>query len=111
MPVFINLLNNSVYWLSASEIDDRRILLSTADNQVIVSDNGPGVTEEDISSLFSLFFTRRVRGGRGVGLYLSRANLAGGGHRIRYASKEDDHPLTGANFIIEFRGGEFHEGS
>ncbi|QTC89223.1 MULTISPECIES: ATP-binding protein [Brevundimonas] len=111
LPVFINLLNNSVYWLSASEIDDRRILLSTADNQVIVSDNGPGVTEEDISSLFSLFFTRRVRGGRGVGLYLSRANLAGGGHRIRYASKEDDHPLTGANFIIEFRGGEFHEGS
>lgn len=110
LPVFINLVNNSLYWLGASEVVDRRILLSVVNGRVVVSDNGPGVADEDVPNLFALFFTRRLRGGRGVGLYLSRANLAGGGHRISYATTAEDRPLPGANFIIEFRGGEFNAG-
>lgn len=109
-PVFINLVNNSVYWLGVSEMEDRRISLDVVGVEVVVSDNGPGVDPEDRESLFTLFFTKKVRGGRGVGLYLSRANLAAGGHRIRYEPNTNGMPLPGANFLIEFRGGEFDEG-
>jgi len=106
-PVFINLVNNSVYWLSFCKSQDRRILLDVSNNQIVVSDSGPGVAPEDIESLFTLFFTKKIRGGRGVGLYLSRANLTAGGHKIRYEPNTKIMPLDGANFLIEFRGAEF----
>jgi signal transduction histidine kinase len=106
-PVFINLVNNSLYWVGVKE-PPRRILLSVSKAKVVVSDTGPGVDEDDIGSLFSLFFTRKLRGGRGVGLYLCRANLAAGGHKISYMRGPSGGPeLPGANFIIEFRGGEY----
>ena len=106
-PVFINLLNNSIYWLGLSEGKDRKIVLGVVGNEVVVSDNGPGVDKEDIEHLFTLFFTRKIRGGRGVGLYLCRANLGAGGHSIRYESSQKNMPLNGANFLISFRGAEF----
>ena len=106
-PVFINLLNNSIYWLALSEHKDKRILLSIVNSDAVVSDNGPGIDPEDIDSLFSLFFTRKLQGGRGVGLYLCRANLTAGGHDIRYEPSAEDMPLNGANFLISFKGAEF----
>jgi signal transduction histidine kinase len=107
-PVFINLLNNSIYWVGTKSDDgDRRIILDLIGDDVVVSDSGPGVEAEDIDSLFSLFFTKKARGGRGVGLYLARANLAAGGHKIRYEPDGSAMPLEGANFVISFRGAEF----
>ncbi len=107
-PVFINLLNNSIYWVGTSDRADRRIVLDIVGSEAVVSDNGPGVDPEDVDSLFSLFFTRKIRGGRGVGLYLCRANLAAGGHTIRYEPSGKGMPLEGANFLITFRGAEFN---
>ena len=109
-PVFINLVNNSIYWLAVGdpgEPGDRRIVLGVVNSEVVVSDNGPGVEPEDVPELFTLFFTRKMRGGRGVGLYLARANLAAGGNRIRYEPSHERMPLSGANFVIEFKGAEF----
>lgn len=108
-PVFINLVNNSIYWVatSTSEAARREIHFGVVDGRVVISDSGPGVPAEDVNQLFSLFFTKRARGGRGVGLYLSRANLAASGHRVSYADTDEFRLLPGANFIIEFRGGEF----
>ena len=106
-PVFINLVNNSRYWLSVSDKTDKKIWLDIVEEEVSVSDNGPGVDSENIENLFRLFFTTKLRGGRGVGLYLCKANLSAGGHKIRYASAQDILPLDGANFFIEFRGAEF----
>ena len=108
-PVFVNLVNNSVYWVGLSSNDDRRIVIDVIDHEVVVSDNGPGVDSEDVDSLFTLFFTRKARGGRGVGLYLCRANLTAGGHRIRYGSDPKHMVLPGANFLISFRGAEFND--
>jgi len=100
-PVFINLINNSIYWLSQST--DRRIELHYIGSKVIVADSGSGVDIDDVPRLFDLFFSRR-RSGRGVGLYLCKANLAVGGNQIRYADEADPKILPGANFIIEFKG-------
>lgn len=102
-PVFINLINNSLYWLSVTDLNDKTIAIDILDGEVAISDNGPGVSEEDEPNLFNLFFTRKARGGRGVGLYLSRANLSAGGHKIRYVRSGKNTPLSGANFLINFR--------
>lgn len=102
-PVFINLVNNAIYWV-CQKPDDRRIIIDFVDGRVVVSDTGPGVEEDDIKSLFTLFFTRKIRGGRGVGLYLCRANLAASGHRIEYAVDDQFKLLDGANFLLIFKG-------
>lgn len=106
-PVFINLINNAVYWVAFSKDIEKKILLDVSNNKVIISDNGPGVEEEDFKHLFSLFFTRKVRGGRGVGLYLCRSNLASGGHTIHYVTDKNLKKLPGANFIIGFKGAKY----
>lgn len=128
-PVFINLINNSRYWINRSVKSDKRILLdvilnksiknkeinidednfipASPDGKIVVADDGPGVEEQDLKHLFTLFFTRKVRGGRGVGLYLCRTNLAAGGHTIYYATKKEEQKLPGANFVIDFKGAEY----
>lgn len=103
-PVFVNLFNNARYWVRHSKEQKKLILLDYRDGKMIVADNGPGVDVDDLSQLFTLFFTRKASGGRGVGLYLCRANLSAGGHLIQYETEENKKILTGANFSIEFRG-------
>lgn len=106
LPVFINLINNSIYWVGQKPNSERKILLDAVDTEVFISDDGPGIEAGDVKSLFSLFFTRKTRGGRGVGLYLCRANLAAGGNTIRYIEQQSDKRLDGANFAIQFKGME-----
>lgn len=101
-PVFINLINNSLYWLGGRP--EKKIKLDARDGVLLVSDTGPGVDRDDVQNLFELFFTRRVRG-RGVGLYLCRQTLAAGGHRIEYLSDAGSQGLKGANFAITLRNG------
>jgi len=106
-PVFINLINNSIYWSTNSDKSNPEISIEVVDEMVVISDNGPGVELEDRKSLFGLFFTRKIRGGRGVGLYLCRANLAAGGHHISYASESKYVLGSGANFVIDFKGAKY----
>ncbi len=106
-PVFINLVNNAQYWVRQGKQADRTIRFDVSEKKVIIADTGPGVDELDLRHLFSLFFTRKARGGRGVGLYLCRANLAAGGHSIEYVVDENDKILPGANFAITFHGGKY----
>jgi signal transduction histidine kinase len=103
-PVFINLLQNARYWVRQSE-RARVIMLDRQGDAVIIADSGPGIDPDDGEAIFDLFFSRR-RGGRGVGLYLVRVNLAAGRHRIELAMTADDshHILPGANFVIRFEG-------
>lgn len=106
-PVFVNLVNNSVYWLVSSQTSEPEIYLSVEDKKIIVSDNGPGVNPVDQENLFKMFFTRKTSGGRGIGLYLCRVNLIAGGHSIEYAVDKKFQPLSGANFVINLRGADF----
>ena len=103
-PVFINLINNAAYWVTRSSEAGRNIRLDVVEDRIVIADDGPGVDEDDLKHLFTLFFTRKVRGGRGVGLYLCRANLAAGGHIIAYATEDCFKILSGANFVIDFKG-------
>lgn len=106
-PIFVNLVNNSIYWLATSHTSNPKIKLSIVDEKVIVSDNGPGIDPLDQESLFKMFFTRKVSGGRGIGLYLCRINLMAGGHSIEYVTDSKCKVLEGANFAIGFKGASF----
>lgn len=106
-PVFINLVNNSQYWVSRVDPEQRTIRLDVKDKSIVVSDNGPGIDEVDEKHLFSLFFTRKTSGGRGIGLYLCKANLAAAGHEIRYAKDAEFQLLPGANFVLNFKTATF----
>lgn len=106
-PVFINLVNNSAYWVEQVPNGLRKILIDAVDGKIMVADTGPGIEEEDRKHLFTLFFTRKIRGGRGVGLYLCRANLAAGAHTIEYVTDEKNKSLKGANFLIDFKGAKY----
>ncbi|MDV2441476.1 ATP-binding protein [Acinetobacter gerneri] len=103
-PVFINLINNAMYWVSL--VEDRKIKIDLIDDLVVIANSGPRVDEDDVQRLFDLFYTKRANG-RGVGLYLCRENLAVAHHKIWYAEQHNDDPFIfeeGANFIIKFNG-------
>ncbi|MGD8204949.1 ATP-binding protein [Pantoea sp. FN0305] len=103
-PVFINLVNNALFWVQKTDAPQPTITLDCIGNEVWISDNGPGVDEDDLTNLFTLFFTRRQKGGRGVGLYLCKQNLMAGGHSIRYESQSMAGIAKGAHFVMTFKG-------
>lgn len=105
--VFVNLVNNSVYWLVNSQTVEPEVYIWVDGSSVVVSDNGPGVNPIDQESLFKMFFTRKSSGGRGIGLYLCRVNLMAGGHSIKYGKDRSFKKLSGANFVIDFKGADF----
>jgi signal transduction histidine kinase len=94
-PVFINLVDNAMYWLRDHPIP-REIKLDARGNSFIVSDNGPGVSRRDRDAVFELGFTRKP-GGRGMGLYISREVLKKDNYELLLSKKSPD---GGATFII-----------
>ena len=103
LQLFINLFDNSLWWLQTIN-NDRKILVTfDGDNQrVIFSDSGPGVREEDVPYIFDAFFSGKGIEGRGLGLYIARQLLDRFGYSIELASDTTDERLRGANFIIDF---------
>jgi signal transduction histidine kinase len=95
-PVFVNLIDNSLFWLK--DRPEPRVVKLDADGQtLIISDNGPGIPERDRESIFELGFTRKP-GGRGMGLYISREILKNIGYKLILDSS---HLQQGATFRIE----------
>ena len=73
-PVFVNLVDNSAYWVK-ERAKKRRIVLDAEDTTLIVSDNGPGIKDWDTEQIFERGFSRK-KGGRGLGLYITKQVLA-----------------------------------
>lgn len=106
-PVFVNLINNALYWVCLSE--QRSIQIDVIKDEVIIANSGPPIDEDDIPRLFELFYTKRSNG-HGVGLYLCKENLAVAHHKIRYSAPGDVQLISGgANFIITFSGMEIEQ--
>ena len=74
-PVFVNLLDNAIFWLSQQNPQrERRIKLDARGGMLLVSDTGPGVDVRDREAIFEFGFTRKP-GGRGMGLHIGRESL------------------------------------
>ncbi|MBQ1754536.1 MAG: GHKL domain-containing protein, partial [Bacteroidales bacterium] len=99
--VFVNLITNAIQAIdSAGQAAGRvRISLSPAQEgkawQIDVEDNGPGVSEEDLSKLFKPNFTTK-KTGTGLGLAICRSIIEQSQGTIAYSRSD----LGGARFTI-----------
>ena len=100
--VFVNLINNAVQALDGRA--GGQIIVSLRNSvkdgfyDIVVEDNGPGVSEENISKLFTPNFTTKTSGS-GLGLAISRNILEKCGATISYSRS---FALGGACFTVVF---------
>lgn len=95
-PVFVNLIDNAIYWVSSSRNDVGIIELIEENGDLCVRDNGRGVSSIDVRNIFELNFTRKP-GGRGMGLHIARQALG----RLGYTLNIDPpNHSSGASFRI-----------
>ena len=100
--VFVNLLGNAVQ--AIGDAPDGHIVVSLRKSvedgfyDVVVEDNGPGVSDEHIDRLFTPNFTTK-NGGSGLGLAISRSILERCGASITYSRS---FTLGGACFTVRY---------
>lgn len=73
-PVFINLVDNAIFWLANVEAAPRTVRLDAEAGRLIIANNGPAIEERDREKVFERGFSRRP-GGRGLGLFIARKAL------------------------------------
>ena len=106
--VFVNLLGNAVQAVEgrggAKVYVSLRKSMQEGCYDIVVEDNGPGVSEENISKLFTPNFTTKS-GGSGLGLAISRSILDRCGATISYSRS---FALQGACFTICYPALKIH---
>lgn len=107
LQLLINLFDNAVYWLAMPDIVEKKITITLDGNnqQVIFSDNGPGIRDDDKPFIFEAFYSGK-EDGRGLGLYIARQLLQRMGYAISLAEIPSEQILSGANFVINFVNSE-----
>ena len=94
-PVFVNLIDNAIYWLRDRN-STRTIRLNAEGDKMLVTDTGPGIATRDRLAIFESGFSRKP-GGRGLGLSISRDALRREGYDLKL---DEPNPLYGARFLI-----------
>jgi signal transduction histidine kinase len=100
-PAFVNLVDNSLFWLQRRQ-RERQITFDAQGADLLVIDNGPGVSARDRENIFALNFSRKP-GGRGMGLHISRETLAKVGWQLTLDHKNSE---DGAVFRISPQKGK-----
>lgn len=88
--IFINLINNAIrHTKPLPDEADVTVVVHTTSQDVLIDvlDNGDGVDEKGLQSLFDPFFTTS-KGGTGLGLYLSQAFSEANNARLVYVPNQ-----------------------
>ena len=80
-PPFINLVDNAIFWVQRNHDRPRKITLDSDGEDMLVQDNGSGVSARDRENIFAMNFSRKP-GGRGMGLPISRETLSRAGLKL-----------------------------
>jgi signal transduction histidine kinase len=104
LQLFLNLFDNSLYWLQSKASGKRQIevVLDGNENVLIFADNGPGVKADDAPFIFEAFYSGKGEEGRGLGLYIARQLLDRHDYTIELADLKRQKVLSGANFVVSF---------
>ena len=97
-PCFINLIDNSLYWLEDCRKGKKKIELDADSKDIVIADSGPGIPARDVGYVFEMGFTKKP-GGRGMGLYIARKSLDESGYNI-FAVPKTESKFGGAEFHI-----------
>jgi signal transduction histidine kinase/CheY-like chemotaxis protein len=99
--VVLNLLNNARQAIEAHQPSGRIRIATRADGskvKIVIEDNGPGISPENLKKIFNPFFTTKPVGkGTGLGLSLCYGIIREHGGNI----SAQGAPGKGATFIIE----------
>ncbi len=108
LQLLINLFDNAAYWLELVTKDEKKVLITLNGDtgNMIVSDNGPGISKDDAPYVFEPFYSGKGEDGRGLGLYIARQLLERNDYTIDLADLKSDKILTGVNFVICFVAGD-----
>ena len=98
-PVYINIINNAVYWVRL--VETRKIIIdyNKSKDEVLILNSGPKMSETEIKRCFELFYSKKVSG-RGIGLYLAKRNLQAIEFDIYATNDSNYNRLNGACFVI-----------
>jgi len=99
--VFVNLVTNAIHAIEERPNGKGKIELRTKTRQdfseVAISDNGPGIKEEDKEKIFDLFFTTKPPGiGTGLGLPICQNIIEKLGGKISFETQTG----AGTTFIV-----------
>ncbi|HEY0622784.1 sensor histidine kinase [Sphingomonas sp.] len=101
----VNLIGNSIYWLEQARTEAPQIVVSLRrrDRTIViwVTDNGPGIPEEFVDSIFEVGVTLKDQG-TGLGLNIARETLARSHATLFYHLDYSG----GARFEIQFPAGK-----
>ncbi len=92
-PVFVNVIDNAIHWLSQSNVSDKVIRLHADDSGFYISNNGPEILLQDKEKIFELGFTRKMNG-RGMGLHICREVLKAENFNIYVDSPRENSTVT-----------------
>lgn len=98
--VIVNLVTNAVHAMAATPVDRRQVDISIVQVdaglvKLMVHDNGPGIEQDNLTKLFSAFFTTK-RDGMGIGLSICKTIVEAQGGSLTARNEE----AGGATFEI-----------
>ena len=97
--MIVNLIDNALY--AVKDRADGRVFVSLKKKdsaaELVVADNGAGISRKDMDKIFEPFFTTKAAGeGTGLGLWISFSIIREYGGAITAANR----PQGGAEFVI-----------
>jgi len=100
--VLVNLISNAVYAAKEKGRQGGRIEIETVQNESMmeigISDNGPGISEEDQKKMYDLFFTTKPPGkGTGLGLPICQNIISKLGGKLSF----DTEAGKGTTFYVK----------
>lgn len=100
-PVFVNVVDNAIYWLNQSPAQEKIIRLHADDEgNIYISNNGLTVSERDKDRIFTQGFSRKENG-RGMGLHISNEVLESVGYKLSLDSPRTDSNVTFKVSVVE----------
>jgi PAS domain S-box-containing protein len=104
MQVVSNVIANSIYAMPQGGTIDVEVSDSEAGPEgvnLVVRDNGSGISQENLPKIFNAFFTTRATIGTGIGLFVAKQFIEGHGGKITVESNQgsDTHGTTVRVFL------------
>ncbi len=98
--VFINIINNAIYWMRNKESREISIDYNNNTNEIIICNSGLKIEDHRLEKIFDMFYSNRPNG-RGIGLYLSKQSLNENALDIYATNEKKYNKLKGACFVIK----------